>query len=868
MAPANPLVPSGIARWSLKVTGSFAVTDPSSGREVTPRGRKACAIIAYLSVRPDVRIAREKITELLWGDRGEAQARASLRQALLEIRHATAGGPELIGSDRGHVWVNGEAVEIRSAIPKNGEEEFVAFEDLDHISREFDDWLEIERACHKRELSARMRKDLEHHLAEGSGPAAMNLVEAMWRIDPYDEDALRLALQAEHQAGHPAGVEQRFQTMEILLREDLGVEPAAETRALRDRLLGDLKERKTLGLEAPKVPAQPGGQVRRWSWRSIVAAALVPIAALALMINGRGGLAGAEPKRIAVLPFEAFEGVEPVIAEGLAEELLAQLSRHGGIQTIGRTSSWMFKDTAEDLRRVGNKLNADFIVEGSVRQANGGLQATITLIDAGDASILWTQRFVSASGDLQRIESAAGGALMKQLGLIAPVPLARTDPRAYANYVRAKALIRDRDWAKMREARDLLREAVKFDPNFAPAWAQLGGAINLIGSENKMVGGEQDPSWRREALAAAERSIALDPNLAEGHAMVALIHGFDTDKGRAHLVRAVVLDPNNPQTIYWSGIAAGYAGDFAANERAVRRALELDPLWRRPIEVAGKWAIWRGNRDEAYGYVERLRSADLSAAVEIEMSFARAEGDLSRVVQIGRQEPMIASTTAAKLSLAWSLIELGYVQEGLLLGQADPFDRLLYQGRLPDRQAILSHLRPFIGYSEEYFMVEPVVIELVRRGRCGDVAAIYDLPNSRLRQLSQIKDGNRDPRLSLAGLVGWCMARIDRVSEANQLLRAADEAGRVILANRVYGSPDLIGIATNDAILGRRQQALTRLEQAVAGGWIAFEGFNFELSEAPWFASLRGDPRFERLRATTKARLQKERRETEALGVI
>ena len=610
MAPPNLLVPNGDARWNLKVTGSFAIIHPDSHQDVTPRGRKARAMLAYLVARPGARIAKEKITELLWGDRGETQARASLRQAMLEIRRATAEGPELIGSDRGHIWLNEQAAEISASVPANGEAELVALEDLDHISPEFDEWLEIERSRHRRDASSQLRDEVEHQLAAGRGPSAMNLIEAMWRIDPYDEDALRLALQAEYQAGRPAAIEQRFQAMEALLRRDLGVEPTAETRALHDRLLADLKERKAFTPESTKARVQPVAQARIWSWRKIVAIGLALIAAVVLLIGLSSRFAGAEQRRIAVLPFQALDGVDPVIAEGMAEALLSELSRERSIQTIGRTSSWMFKNKAEDIRSVGRKLDADYIVEGSVRRTGSGLQATVTLVDAEDASTLWSQRFISRAGDLQRIEGAASGALMAHLGLTPRVAEARTDPRAYANYVRAKALIRDRDWIKMREARDLLRDAVKLDPGFAPAWAQLGGAINFLGEHNASETNAADDDWQREALAAAQRAIAIDPNLAEGHAMLAFIHGFDTDQGRAHLRQAMTLDPNNPQTIYWSGNAAGYAGDFEAQKKATRRALELDPLWRRPIEVVGKWAIARGERDEAYRYVERLRSAD------------------------------------------------------------------------------------------------------------------------------------------------------------------------------------------------------------------------------------------------------------------
>lgn len=860
MATANPLVPSGVARWSLKAAGSFAIIETSSGDEVTPRGRKARAIIAYLAARPDARIGREKITELLWGDRGEAQARASLRQALLEIRHAA---PDLIGSDRGHVWLNQNSVEIDAIPIAEGEGEFVPFEDLDHISSEFDDWLEIERSRRKRDASAVLRTVAEQHLAEGRGASALTLIEAMWRIDPYSEDALRLALQAEYQAGHPAAIEQRFQAMDALLRDDLGVEPAAETRALHDRLLVGLKQRKPAGSSRSETRLDRDRPA--WIW---LAAILVSVAVLAFVANWKGDVAGATQKRVAVLPFGAFEGVEPLMAEGMAEELLSQLSQQDGIQTIGRTSSWMFRGSPKDVRLVGKKLDADYVVDGSVRQTSEGLQAIVQLFDAEDAKIVWAQRFVSPSGNMQRIEVAARDALIQELGLEAVTVDRQTHPEAFANYVRAKALIRDRDWVKMREARDLLRKAIAIDPSFAPAWAQLGGVLNFIGPPDPPLHGSIDNSWRQEALTTVQRSIELDPNLAEGHAMLAFIHGFDTDEGRAHLRRALLLDPNNPQTIYWSGIAASYAGDFVTNERAIRRALEIDPLWRRPIEVVGQWAIWEGRRAEAYQYVDRLRSADPSAAVEIEMSFAREEGDLSRVIEIGRREPMIASTTAAKLSLAWSLIELGYVQEGLLLGGSDPFDRLLHQGRLPGRQAILDHLRPFVGYSEELFMVRPVILELIRTGRCADVTALYDQPASNVRHLGQIKDGNRESRMSMAGLMGWCLARVGRTAEAAQLYRAADEAGRVILANRAVGPTDLVGIATNDALMGRRELALARLEKAVAKGWLTYEGFNFKLGDAPWFAALRDDPRFERLRKITGAKLQKERRETAALGVV
>ena len=108
----------------------------------------------------------------------------------------------------------------------------------------------------------------------------------------------------------------------------------------------------------------------RWAFRLPVLVA-VGFAALAATLGLTQSVrpASAEPNRIAVLPFRALDGADFALAEGMADEVLSDLSRHDGIQTVGRTSSWIFKDKAEDLRRVGRKLDVRYVVEGSLRQS-------------------------------------------------------------------------------------------------------------------------------------------------------------------------------------------------------------------------------------------------------------------------------------------------------------------------------------------------------------------------------------------------------------------------------------------------------------------------------------------------------------------
>ncbi len=838
------------------------------GRPITLRGRKARAIVAYLASHGGDRATRERLIYLLWAERGEAQARGSLRQSLLEIRRAA---PDLISSDYDHAWIDCARLQSDDFDRRQADEDL--FDDLDGVTPEFDHWLRCERASEAAEEWSDLQRQVEEMLTSGNGSAALRLTDRMQAIDPYNEDWLRFAMKAECQAGHPAAIQTRFSEMERILKRELGVPLSTQTRTQHDDLLAELARPSALpaSRQSPEevavhgrlLPAS-GSYFRPW----LVAAGVVGLVAT-LSLSQSAQTAASVPSRIAVLPFRALGGVDSAFAEGIAEEVLSDLSQHRDLQTVGRTSSWMFKDKGEDLRLVGRKLDVRYVGEGSVRRQGSRLRLNIALIDVRDSSTLWSGRFSSSSRDAQRMEDAAANAIFERLGIAKMAGDRYADPRAYALYLRAKAAIRDRNWPRMDEARDLLQRAVKIDPNFAPAWAQLGGALTFIGDRDPASGGDLRKANAR-ALAAARQAVSLDPNLAEGHQMLGFVVGYDTADGRAHLRRALQLDPRNPQTIYWWGNAAGAAGDYALQERAARRALMLDPLWRRPAESVAGYALIDGRRSEAYSYVERLRDSDPHAALEVEMSLLHSEGDLSRVVQLGRAEGNITAVqgSAAKMSLAWSLLELGYVREALLIGGVSPFERLIYLRALPERAAILVETSESVGASEEPWLLMPLLLELARTGRHADIAALFDRPRSAINRLRRIEEGNRQHRAQMSAIIGYALSRVGRHREAAQLFRAADEANRVLLANRKMSPVALAEIAVSESNLGRGDSAIVLLQRAVARGWFAFEGSNYRLDEMPGLMRLRGDPRFERLVRITNARRDRERRETEALRLI
>ena len=216
-------------------TGAFAVYCRSSGEDITPRSRKARALLAYLISDAGTKMPKPRIAELLWGDRGDAQARSSLRQVLLELRVACNGSRQLIHSDREHIWL---ATDCFVEDPVNPEAECKdAFEDLDNTSPEFDEWLAGERSRRTATRIAILSAEAEQVLANGLAADSSVLIDQIQALDPCNEHALRLGMKAAFQSGHPAEVARRFEAVAGVLKADFGVEPSTQSRALRERLL-------------------------------------------------------------------------------------------------------------------------------------------------------------------------------------------------------------------------------------------------------------------------------------------------------------------------------------------------------------------------------------------------------------------------------------------------------------------------------------------------------------------------------------------------------------------------------------------------------------------------------------------------------
>ncbi|MFT5521245.1 MAG: adenylate cyclase [Enterobacterales bacterium] len=223
---------------------------------------------------------------------------------------------------------------------------------------------------------------------------------------------------------------------------------------------------------------------------------------------------------IAVLPFIDLsqKGDEEYFADGISEEILNVLVRIPKLKVAGRTSSFSFKGRNEDLRKIGEALGVNHILEGSVRRSGSKLRITAQLIRGKDGFHLWSETYDREATDIFKIQDEIARAVAKQLALSLGLSSKnlvkdRTDDIvAYEHYLHAKQLYLARGTDNLEQAALLLQEVVARDPNFTPAWTAIAQVYAVYGYYQSIeIRSKKNKSWHAIGLAAVKRSIELDP---------------------------------------------------------------------------------------------------------------------------------------------------------------------------------------------------------------------------------------------------------------------------------------------------------------------------------------------------------------------
>jgi serine/threonine protein kinase/tetratricopeptide (TPR) repeat protein len=315
---------------------------------------------------------------------------------------------------------------------------------------------------------------------------------------------------------------------------------------------------------------------------------------------------------IAVLPPVnlSADPEQEYFCDGIAEEIINALAHVEGLRVVARTSSFAFKGRAKDIRDIGRSLDVSTVLEGSVRRAGDRLRVTAQLINVADGYHLWSERFDRRLEDVFAIQDEIALAIVENLKvkLLSGEKVSLVRGRAY-NLEAYDAFLKGRfEWNKMSpegfaRCYELFREAIRLDPELAPAYAQLADSMT-------------SPSWwadqpPTEALAhaipLAERALALDPNLAHGHSVLGHCQAFferNRVAGERSLRRAAELAPNDALAQTYLGLFLMALGGGEEAVGRARLALRLDPLSPAVQTWAGTILVFSGQPAEGLRTLE------------------------------------------------------------------------------------------------------------------------------------------------------------------------------------------------------------------------------------------------------------------------
>jgi TolB-like protein/class 3 adenylate cyclase/Tfp pilus assembly protein PilF len=301
---------------------------------------------------------------------------------------------------------------------------------------------------------------------------------------------------------------------------------------------------------------------------------------------------------IAVLPFVNMSRDEDneYFADGLAEELLSVLAKIQGLHVAARTSSFHFKGKDVTIVEVGRALNVATVLEGSVRASGNRMRITVQLIKVADSYRLWSATYDRTLDDLFAVQDDIAQSVVKELRTTllgetadakasgaakAAVAMAvrgrSTDPEAHRLYLQARHLLDRRTREDTAKGIGYLKDALALDAGYALAWAELCRAY----------AGEADRGYvpvaegYGRARAAVERALALNPDLADGHARMGWIqmsHDWDWLGAEASYRRALDLEPGNALVLRLAGVLARNLGRIEQAIALALRAVDQDPL--------------------------------------------------------------------------------------------------------------------------------------------------------------------------------------------------------------------------------------------------------------------------------------------------
>ena len=540
-----------MAACSLTVLGGLRLLS-SDGRDLALSTRKDRLLVAYLALNAPRPLARDRLAGLLWGDRGETQARDSLRQSLAALRQAfrqvaldpIQSGRESVSFDITNIDVDALAFERLAETGLHSEA--IAFyggallEGIDGLTPEFEAWLGPER-----ERLAALAVRLVEHIANASKPneAAIRLARQLLAQDPLCESVYRALMRLNVFSGDRAAALKVYASCRERLKQDLDTLPDQETEALYREILTERSKLRSGSVEGNAPPS--------------------------------------DRPSLAVLPFDNLSRDPNLdhICEGLSEDIITGLGRFRLLSVIDRHSSSVIAKRETDIAEVGKRLGVVHLVQGSLQRHADRVRITVRLLDAANRAQLWGEAYDHAFSDLAEIPDTITGSLISTLhGRLENALLkhGRSKPTtaAYECLLRGLKHLRGYGPDDNRRAIELFQQAIDLDPDYARARAYRAFADVISAGYSDAPDEVLD-----RALALVTTAIELDEDDAQIQFLMAGIQRYrgDPDSAERHYKRALELNPNDANIVTASARMLAYRGHFDQAIDRILKGMRLNP---------------------------------------------------------------------------------------------------------------------------------------------------------------------------------------------------------------------------------------------------------------------------------------------------
>lgn len=375
--------------------------------------------------------------------------------------------------------------------------------------------------------------------------------------------------------------------------------------------------------ELPDSPTSPLPEVPRKSRFRWWTAALAALAGVAIVVVASAGrihdwISGrprptSQISALAVIPLENLSGKrdEDYFADGMTDELITDLAKTSSARITSRTSVMRYKGTRKSVREIGQELNVEAVVEGTVTRSGDSVRITAQLIQVATDMHLWAETYERNLSEVLPLQSEVATDIARRISsVVRPLDEGRTvNPQAYGLYLKGRYFFYQYTTRGWLQAIDHFNRAIELDPAFAPAYAGLADVYVVAGAYGSI------PT--KEALtrgkAAATKALQLDDKLAGAHYALATAYTwYDWDWANAEkeFQRGLALNPNDALGRNWH---AGYLSVQGRHEEALdehEHARQLDPFSLIINANLARALYWGRRYDEAISQSKRTLQID------------------------------------------------------------------------------------------------------------------------------------------------------------------------------------------------------------------------------------------------------------------